>query len=219
MRTSYRKLQPEFSWFHALLPMVLLCFIGCKGKGHAEVQNVLIPQADAYYPAPADGVELVVPNDIKEQPPLPTAKHIKLAIGRKVQWSFVATLLDRLDEAEKLVTVIAGNRHKVYAMKLDDGVKTKAAIEVTATEDGKACVQLPRAPMAKCTQSPDGRYVPRTGVRQVVREAMKAMKIYDVIVLASPTLHWADVVRALDGARTCCGPDTMRVSLYRGKQK
>ncbi len=202
-----------------LVFVLLLASLGCEGKGHAKVQGVLIPQADAYYPAPTGGVELIIPDSVQEQPALPSENHVKLVIGRKVPWRFVSKLLSRLESEKKQVTILVGNRHRVFALKMSDELKTRAPIEVTATEDGKACVQLPRAKKAKCTQSPDGRYVPRSGVRQVVREAMKAMKIHDTQVMASPALHWADVVRAVDGARTCCGKGEMRVSLHREKRQ
>ena len=60
-----------------------------------------------------------------------------------------------------------------------------------------------------------GGRIDRAHTRRLVREAVMEYKLFDINVQVAPKQKWADVVRILDGARTCCRGTTMRVKLNR----
>ena len=62
-------------------------------------------------------------------------------------------------------------------------------------------------------QGADKKHVQRAFVRETIRDAVKAYGITDVDVMVTPDLQWADVVKTIDGARTCCGDTDVRVKL------
>ena len=55
--------------------------------------------------------------------------------------------------------------------------------------------------------------VDRAYTRELVREAFRASNLRHVRVEAETGLRWNDVVRAVDGARTCCTGERMIVGL------
>ena len=46
-----------------------------------------------------------------------------------------------------------------------------------------------------------------------MRETVKKWERTDVAVTIDPATEWADALRAIDGARTCCGTTEVRVAL------
>ena len=193
----------------------LLLLASCKGKGHAEVDGILIPQADGVVDA-ADGATLAVNEKTIDTAKLPGgAKVVRLAIAREVPWDRVSALVERVKAAGATPVLLAGDDHRVKGFQLEDekarGIDR--VISVIAYSDGKACVQPPGSLEAICVQSPDGRYIDRAFLREQVRKQVKTFDIQTVEVELQSGLPWADVVRTIDGARTCCYETKVAVRL------
>lgn len=189
--------------------LVIVAFFaaaGCKSKGHAEVDGILIPQADGTVDAP-DGATMAVNAGTIDTAKVPDGSPVvRLAIAREVPWDRVAALVERVKAAGRTPLLLAGDDHKVKGFQLEDDAArgVDRAITVIAYIDGKACVQPPGAIEAKCVQSPDGKYIDRAFLRELVREQVKVFDVKTVEVEVAGGLPWADVVRTIDGARTCC---------------
>ena len=56
----------------------------------------------------------------------------------------------------------------------------------------------------KCTQRSDKLHADRAGIRQLVREARKGYRLDNLSLSVDPMIEYADYIRAVDGARTCC---------------
>ena len=53
-----------------------------------------------------------------------------------------------------------------------------------------------------------------TTLHEEIRAAHDEWGLSDVDVLVPDDVEWADVVRTIDGARTCCGKVEIRVALH-----
>jgi len=193
----------------------LLLLAGCKGKGHAEVDGILIPQADGVVDA-ADGATMAVNKDTIDTAKLPDgAKVVRLAIARDATWDRVSALVERVKAAGRTPVLLAGDDHKVKGFQLEDeGARgVERVISVIAYSDGKACVRPPGSLEAICVQSPDSSYIDRAFLREQVRKQVKTFDIQTVEVELQSGLPWADVVRTIDGARTCCYETKVAVRL------
>lgn len=199
----------------ALVIAALVALGGCKSKGHAEVDGILIPQADGTVDAP-EGATLAVNAATIDAAKVPDgAPVVRLAVARDVPWDRVAALVARVKAAGRTPVLLAGDAHRVKGFRLEDdrarGVER--AITVIAYVDGKACVQPPGGIEAKCVKSPDGKYIDRAFLRELVREQVKTFDVETVEVEVASGLPWADVVRTIDGARTCCYETEVAVRL------
>jgi hypothetical protein len=187
----------------------------CKGKGHAEVEGVLVPQADGVFEVPDEGGQLVVRETFdprRDKVDIPEQSLIKMAIARKVPWYVVKQLLSDLEQRGKNVLFLVGQRHRLRAFRLEDKLKSDLALRLLAYSDGKACVVAPGMKEGKCVVSQE-REIDDSGVREIVREGVELLDLHDVVVELDPELPWADVVRAIDGARTCCREQEVRVGI------
>ena len=90
---------------------------------------------------------------------------------------------------------------------------TGPAIQITSTPDGKFCVGPPTVELAKCVQSSDKLHINRAFVREIMRDAVAAYGLTEAEVHGVAALEWADVVKTVDGARTCCGKTVIKVKL------
>jgi hypothetical protein len=191
--------------------LALAAVVGCTGKGQATVGEALIPQADGVIEAePGDTLEVTDADQVIEA--IPDGPVVRLGIDRNVPWHRVAELVEWVTAEGKKPVLLVGRRSKIKAFVLSDEL-VGDPITVTTTTDGKACVQPPGSPEAKCVQRGDKIHISRAYTRELVREAMRAYRLTDVEVILPPELGWGDVVRALDGARTCCADTTMRVRI------
>lgn len=199
-----------------LLVLSLLLAGACKGKGHAEVEGVLIPQASGVVEA-EEGETLAIGADADTaEQPLPDAEVVRLALHRDLPWSEVKDLIERLRAAGKRPVLLVGRRHEVKAIQLEDELEeTEDTIRVFTYVSGKVCVRPPRSAEALCaSQQGKGGHVSRAYTRQWVRRMVEETGARDAVVEVPASLSWADVIRAVDGARTCCGEgEEVRVAL------
>ena len=69
---------------------------------------------------------------------------------------------------------------------------------------GKFCVSPPGTEQAYCLESGDRQHISALFVRGVMEKAVAQYGIAQARVTPDPDLAWADLVRAVDGTRTCC---------------
>jgi hypothetical protein len=189
----------------AVIAAVFVAGCGLKGKGDAEVEGVLIAQADGnVMPAEAPTVTLAK-GERAADVTLPEGDAVRLAIGREVPYGEAKALIKRVETAGKKPIILVGQRYKLRALELNDTLdKPSSAIRLVATPDGKACVAPPDNPESKCVFQQISDHVSTAFVREFVREAVRGYRLNEVRVFVRPSVEWADVVRSVDGARTCC---------------
>jgi hypothetical protein len=195
----------------------LVVLAGCANKGEAEVAGVLIPQADGLVDPP-DGVTMAVSAKTIDTAPIPAGKGVvRLAIARDVPWDRVKALIERVKAAGRTPFLLAGHAHKVKGFRLEDDKArgVERFIEVISYIDGKACVRPPGSIEAVCVQSPDGLYIDGAFLREQVRDQVNTYDVKTIEVELQSGLPWADVVRTIDGARTCCYETEVAVRLKR----
>jgi hypothetical protein len=186
---------------------------GCGNTGDATVEGVLLAQADGVADAPAGATVAADEKNIDTVAVPAGARLVRLALGRKVLWTQVQALARRVEAAGARPVFLAGNWQHVKELRLEDDWPGGPAIQVIAYVDGKACVQPPGAIEAKCVQSGTKKYIERAYLRELVREQVKMFDVTQVEVDLPSTLSWDDVVRTIDGARTCCEGTKVRVRL------
>ncbi len=186
---------------------------GCKGKGHATVGDILIPQASEVIEA-EDGATISLRPDDETVLELPDVEVIRIAADRYVPWYRVRDIIRRVRDAGKRPVVLVGRRHYVKAFVLDDdGPRQGNAIEVAAFVDATVHVGLPRVKEVAVIGSPDKRNLMVSYVRETIRGVMKNSGYHNVEIELAETLSWANAVRVIDAARTCCGDIDMRVRI------
>lgn len=171
----------------------------CKSNRQAEVAGVWIAQAEGITKAPP-GEDIAIYKDTKLET-LPEGPNMRLAINRDVLWSQVRGLRKQILAAGKTPILIVADDRKVGSIELYEDLEGEP-INVYVSVGGKLCVAPPGSPEAKCVQRGDKLHVDRAFTRELVREAVNAYGLHDVLVDIPADLEWADVVRSIDGART-----------------
>lgn len=189
--------------------------ITCDPPAPASAGGVELAQAKGVIDAP-EGATVTVTAEAPT-PPLPDARVVRLAIERTVPWKHVNQVLERLDAARKQTVVLVGKRRKVRGFELRERLKVgpKRAFRLIATRKGRSCIAPAGSTTMSCVQRIDKKHIDRAFTREIVRKARGAYGVDDVIVEADADLEWADLVRAVDAARTCC-KEPVRVSVMRG---
>lgn len=187
----------------------------CKSRSQAYAADVWIAQAEGIMSKPkGKAVAIVrgqVPKKVTEEI-FGTSKDVLLAVARDVRWHNVRDLRKALIDQGRVPHLLVANSRKVGAFKLRDTLVGEP-IRVYVSVGGKLCVAPPNSIEARCVQRGDRKHVDRAFTRESVREAVNAYNLHDVLVDVPADLDWADVVRAIDGARTCCFEDVVRVRL------
>jgi hypothetical protein len=192
-----------------LLVVGLALMAGCESKGLAQVGDALLAQAFDVI-EPDKGPTLVI--GAEDPTALPDGKVVRLAFDSKVPWSRVKQLVEWVEAEGKKPVLLVGYRHKVKGFVLNERLEGEP-IELLTYVGGKACVKPRESIEAACVETAGGVHIEESYVREFVRAAKKAYGLSDVEVELPDELEWADVVRAIDGARTCCGKPTMRVAI------
>jgi hypothetical protein len=204
----------SFSLLSFLLLSGIAVGAGCKVERQAHIAGVWVAQADGLSKA-GKGETIAITRGL-EIKSLPASENVRLAIARDVEWSQVRALRKRILEAGKTPFLMVASDRKTGAIELYEKLEgdKSTAIDVFVSVGGKLCVAPPGINKeAKCVKHPVNTHVDRSYTRELVREAHKAWGLSDVIIEVPPDIEWAEVVRAVDGARTCCYEDKMRVRL------
>jgi hypothetical protein len=178
-----------------------IALLGCKIERQARVEDIWVAQAAGLITPPkGKTLPIIRGTTIKT---LPETPYVRLAIARDVEWSEVRALRKQILDAGKTPYFIVADDRKVGALALYEELQGEA-IDVFVSVGGKLCVAPPNSPEAKCVQRGDKLHVDRAFTRELVREAVGAYGLHDVLVKIPPDIEWGDVARAVDGARTCC---------------
>lgn len=200
---------------HALVFLVAsLELAACKGPGLKKVGEATLALAMGVQdiPAAAADAPLVEVLPAREATRIPDAPMVRLAIDRQVTWGEVQVILDVMRERGQVPVLLVTERHNVKAFRIEDAFEGPA-IDLLAFTDGKSCVRHPDIPEAKCVQTPSKKYIDAAFTRELVREAVRGYQMTNVEVDIPPALTWADAVRVIDAARTCCKDEKTLVKL------
>lgn len=181
------------------------CSTACDTPKQANIDGAELAQAKGVFKAePGDATIVLTAKSL--EPEIPEGKTIRLAVERTVQWKHVNPVLDRLDAAHKKIIYLVGKRRHVRAFHLREKLKvdSKHAFRLIASHKGRSCVAPAGSAEMSCVQRIDKKHIDRAFTRDIVRTAHKNYGLSDVIVEVDAELEWADVVRAVDAARTCC---------------
>jgi hypothetical protein len=178
----------------------------------AKVEDILLADADEVVPVEPRDAPLVKLSLADLEPEIPEAPAARLAIARDVSWERVQTTLAAMRAKGVRPVILVGRRSEVHAFVLSEAIG-EHSIHLTSTPDGKFCVGPPTTFEAKCVQGADKKHVQRAFVRETIRDAVNAYGITEVDAVVTPDLEWADVVKTIDGARTCCGDTDVKVKL------
>jgi hypothetical protein len=176
--------------------LLLVVLAACDNRNEARVGGAVLPQALSAIPLPGGATTVVVtPGAVSTVP----AGAVQLAIDVNVPWSQVRPML-----AAKPALVV-GDRDKLRGFLLEDVLDGDAdAVKIIATARGKFCLAPPGTDLAYCMESSDRRHISAAFVREVMRKAVDEYGITQARVDVEDGILWADVVRTIDGARTCC---------------
>lgn len=190
----------------------------CSGKNpyQAKIDEVLLADADKVISAGTGEIVKLTLADLEPAlPDVPAGTTIRLAVDRSVQWHRVEATLAAIEAKGAKPLLLVGYRDEIHGFILQDELQGPA-IQLTPTTEGKFCVGPPDNMEARCVTNRDRVHVNRAFVREEVRDANREWGLSDVDVLLPRDLEWADVVRTIDGARTCCGGKNIRVRLHEG---
>jgi hypothetical protein len=190
---------------------------GCKNRFVAEVNGITLGECSSAKAAPdftATQLTKVLTKNPDADGGLVAAagNPAIVAIERGVPWPRVRALLEQLQAAHKKPVLLCGNVSDVREFVMSDEPTGGLTIQMVVEPKGKFCVQTPEIKEAYCVQGSNG-HIPRAEVRQTMRTTVKKWERVDVAVTIDPRTEWADVMRAIDGARTCCGTTEIYVAL------
>lgn len=186
----------------------------CGNNYVTEIDGAWLPACDVVVPAPAGPNVVLVPSSREEEAALPTGKVVRIAADGQVSWRRVLAIRARLIAGGATEVVhLVGAKGRIDAIRLEDPLEPGPHIHLDATNDGKFCLSPPAADQLYCVKGSDEHNISSAFVREAMRKAVTEYKIYDVEVRVDPSMGWANVVRAIDGSRTCCGTTVVRAAL------
>jgi hypothetical protein len=146
-------------------------------------------------------------------PALPAgAKVVQIAADREAPYGAVRALVQAVHAAGAEPVLLVSREGKMAALPpLEEASAVSILIELE--DRGKTCVSPPAAEQRLCLQPPYKPKVERASVPGLVRDAVKGYHLEQVHLRPSAALSWVEVVRGIDGARTCCAGVKMRVSV------
>lgn len=200
---------------HAWFVLLALGLAGCKGPGPKQVGEATLALAAGVEEIPAAAADAPVVEVMPDRPAtVPDAPVVQLAIDRDATWGQVKATLHVIDQRGQSAVLLVAERRRVrsfprfdQAGEIDAPELVARALEVTAYTDGKVCVRHPKVAEAKCVQTPARTYIDGAFTRELVREASKGYALTAAVADLPDALQWDDVVRVIDGVRTCCGTE------------
>jgi hypothetical protein len=192
----------------AWLVLALALAGGCGRGPFVKVGKVTLADADGVI-APEPGPVLVLgPEEDAPLPAVPAgAKVVQIAAARDLSYARVRELVKAVQKAGARPVLLVGAKGQAMALP-HTGPATSSSILLETTmdgEDAKACIAPPEAVERQCALRPGSKHVDRAFVREIVRHAVDGYHLQVVHVKPDESQSWADAVRAIDGARTCCG--------------
>lgn len=184
------------------LLLVTLVLAGCP-SAEVKVGKARLAQVDSARPAPA-GPTVEVPGGTV---PASVTGPVLIAADREATYAQVLEAMAAVRKAGGEPVLLVTHKRKAAALP-PSVAHEEPSIRLAIDTDMRACVGLPGWNERKCVERADGKHIDRAFVRELVREGVKASALTRVHVELPGAISWAEVVRAIDGARTCCGSDT-----------
>ena len=185
-----------------ILPgLVIVALAGCDSHLEAKVGGATLAQALGVVPAPAAPVVVLR----RDHPPvsLPPGP-VRVAIDLHTPWAQVHGVLDDGVAAGAQPILLVGQRDRVRGFVLDDPPGREPAIRIDPTATGKFCLSPPGTAEKYCVESGDHLHISSMYVREAVRKAVTEYGLTRIRVRPTEDINWGDLVRTVDGARTCC---------------
>jgi hypothetical protein len=200
------------SWLLALaLGAAAGCGSGGSGSYFVKVGKVTLAEADGVeVPEPGPVIELG-PGEGAALPAVPAgAKVVQIAADRDQPYARVRELVLAVQKAGARPVLLVADKGKAMALPHTGAASAQSILVVTEMEgeSAKACISPPDAVERQCTMRDGSKHVDRAFVREIVRHAVTGYNLQVVHVKPDEGQSWADAVRAIDGARTCCGKGT-----------
>ncbi|MCE9572639.1 MAG: hypothetical protein K8W52_05740 [Deltaproteobacteria bacterium] len=185
----------------------------CGNNYVTDIDGAWIPACDQTI-VPEDGPTVVIlPATHEEDVALPHAPAVRIAADGQVSWRRVKAVRDRLIAAGARPVLLVGGHGDIHALALEDKLHDGKHLHLAATNDGKFCLGHPDSDQLYCVKGSDEHNISAAFIREAMRKAIGEYKLYDVEVTVDPAMGWTNVVRALDGVRTCCYETAVRASL------
>ncbi len=185
--------------------------MACDSHLDAEVGSALLPQALDVVPAGGGPTVVVLPG---QPTPALVAGPVRLAIDQAVPWREVAPLLAAADRAGAQPSFLVGQRQHVRGFVISEPLTDEYALRLRPTGVGKFCLSPPGTREAYCVETGTRRHISSMYVREAVRKAVAEYSITQGWIVPDDDTRWGDIVRSIDGARTCC-KQPFRVAIAR----
>ncbi len=196
--------------------VAIVAAAGCKQELEAKVGGATLPQANGVVAA-ADAKTAPTVVILPGKPaPAFAAGPVRLAVHLAVPWSQLEPVLDAADAAGARPSFLVGQRNRIHGFVIADELEAdRYSLRMRTTGNGKFCLSPPATREAYCVESADRRNVSSLYVREAVQKAVAEYDIMQALVVPDADARWGDIVRTIDGARTCCGARQFRVAIAR----
>jgi hypothetical protein len=189
--------------------VVLVLLLAACHQSEPVVGKAYLIEATGTRPAPESAITI----ELGTTPiPAKLSGPVRVAIDRDVPYQTVVADMKKIRAAGGIPAPLVAVRERTEEL-LPPDEKTGDAINLWADPDGKACVAPPESQTATCINGQATQHIDRAFVRDVMLKAVKEYEMKRVQVIVDPTITWGDAVRAIDGARTCCGDTKIEVSV------
>jgi hypothetical protein len=197
-----------------------LCLAAACAPPEPRVGKARLAEADGVIDAPASSVVVEVPGEL----PASLGGVVRVAADRDAAWSDVVAVIEKIRAAGGQPVLLVARRGDVKALPPPAAPAEGGLRLVARKTDHQVCVTPDRVQLQldpsgakieerSCVARSDYKHIDRAHVRYLVRESIKDQPVKHVRATIDPALSWADAIRAIDGARTCCGDARIDVEL------
>jgi hypothetical protein len=199
------------------LVVAVLAVVAACGKNHlmAEVDGAVVPEADDTIAAEAGPNVTILPDAHEELYKLPAGPVVRIAADRGVSWRRVKDMKERLARQGSRAVLLVGRglTDEVRAFEPIQELRPGPHLVLDAGKDGGFFVGPGDGGNGTRVQAFDHQHIAKSFIREAMGPMVAKTKLHDVEIRVDPHMNWVDVVRAIDGARTCCPGVDMRASL------
>ncbi len=181
----------------------------------AQVDGVTLPECDQTVPADPGPTIAFWADAHEEQYPLPTGPVVRIAADRGVSWRRVKLMEDRLraQGSRPVLLCGVGATDRVAAFEPTQALEPGKHLSFFADLHGHFFIGEPDGDKGTEVKAFDNEHIAKSFVRETMSPMVAKYGVHDVEVHVDPHMQWADMVRAIDGSRTCCQGIAMRATL------
>ena len=181
----------------------------------AQIDGVTLPECEQSVPA-GDGPTIAFWADAhEEQYALPKGPVVRIAADRDVSWRRVKQMEDRLRQQGSRPVLLCGigTTDQIGAFEPTETLQPGKHLSLWADWQGNFFVGEPGSDNGTRVQAFDNEHIAKSFIRETMSPMVAKYGVHDVEVHVTPHTQWADMVRAIDGSRTCCQGIAMRATL------